>query len=77
MTLNNFLLQYENATSELLTTLRKVRDEIKVDINFKKKQATLDIYFTKALSRVIWIYYQEIINLCSKWVLYEPTKFIK
>ncbi|XVF53525.1 hypothetical protein PTKIN_Ptkin05aG0105900 [Pterospermum kingtungense] len=45
MTLNKFLLQYENTTSELLTMLRKVGDEIQGEINFKKKQTTIQSYF--------------------------------
>ncbi|XP_022891844.1 uncharacterized protein LOC111406694 [Olea europaea var. sylvestris] len=35
--INNFFLQYENITSELLNVLRKVRDKIQRDINFKRK----------------------------------------
>ena len=47
ITLHNFLLQYENTTPELLNALKKVRDETQGDINFKRKQVTLDSYFTK------------------------------
>lgn len=34
---------------ELLSTLQKVKDEIQVKINFKKKQLTLETYFIKDL----------------------------
>jgi ribosome-associated translation inhibitor RaiA len=48
ITLHNFLLQYENTTLDLFNALRKVRDEIQKTINFKRKQVSLQSYFTKA-----------------------------
>jgi ribosome-associated translation inhibitor RaiA len=48
ITLHNFLLQYENTTLDLFNALRKVRDEIQKTINFKRKQVSLESYFTKA-----------------------------
>ena len=36
-TLHNFLLQFEKAIPELLNAVKKVRDEIHLDLNFKKK----------------------------------------
>lgn len=48
MTFNNFQLQYKKTTQKLLTMLRKVRDEIQGNINFKKKQTTIESYFRKA-----------------------------
>lgn len=45
--LHNFFLQSTNATSELLSAVRKVRDEIHLDLNFHRKQSTLESYFTK------------------------------
>ncbi|GJZ56880.1 hypothetical protein Tco_0612374 [Tanacetum coccineum] len=37
ITLNNFLLSYEKTTPEVLTMLRKIRDEIQGEIDFNKK----------------------------------------
>ena len=37
LTLNNFLLSYEKTTPEVLTMLRKIRDEIQGEIDFNKK----------------------------------------
>ncbi|XP_071728825.1 uncharacterized protein [Rutidosis leptorrhynchoides] len=36
ITLNNFLLSYEKTTPEVLTMLRKIRDEIQGEIDFNK-----------------------------------------
>lgn len=36
-TLHNFLLQFEKSTPEFLDVIRKIRDEILLDLNFKKK----------------------------------------
>ena len=47
MTLYNFLLYFENSTPQLLCALRKIRDETKLDLNIKKKQATIKSYFKK------------------------------
>lgn len=44
ITLQNFLLQFENTTPELLSAMRKIRDEIQLDLNFMKKQTTIDFY---------------------------------
>mgnify|MGYP004709167001 CR=1 FL=1 len=38
ITFHNFLLQYQNSNLKLLDTIRKLRDETQVDLNFKKKQ---------------------------------------
>ena len=32
---------------EILDVIRKVKDELQLDLNFKKKQITLESYFTK------------------------------
>jgi ribosome-associated translation inhibitor RaiA len=48
ITLHNFLLRYENTILDLFNALRKVRDKIKKNINFKRKQVSLESYFTKA-----------------------------
>ncbi|GKA81421.1 hypothetical protein Tco_0788113 [Tanacetum coccineum] len=42
ITLNNFLLSYEKTTPEVLTMLRKIRDEIQGEIDFNKKQKTIE-----------------------------------
>ncbi|XP_076944819.1 CENP-B homolog protein 2-like [Bidens hawaiensis] len=47
ITLNNFLLSYEKTTSEVLTMLRKIRDEIQGEIDFNKKQKTIESFFKK------------------------------
>ncbi|GJT67396.1 hypothetical protein Tco_1018876 [Tanacetum coccineum] len=47
ITLNNFLLSYEKTTPEVLTMLRKIRDEIQGEIDFNKKQKTIDSFFKK------------------------------
>ncbi|GJR40253.1 hypothetical protein Tco_1215937 [Tanacetum coccineum] len=45
ITLNNFLLSYEKTTPEVLTMLRKIRDEIQGEIDFNKKQKTIEHIF--------------------------------
>ncbi|MFS7974340.1 hypothetical protein Hanom_Chr09g00867501 [Helianthus anomalus] len=45
--LNNFLLSYEKTTPEVLTMLRKIRDEIQEEIDFNKKQKTIESFFKK------------------------------
>ncbi|KAL4584183.1 hypothetical protein LXL04_008775 [Taraxacum kok-saghyz] len=47
ITLNNFLLSYEKTTPEVLTMLRKIRDEIQGEIDFNKKQKTFESFFKK------------------------------
>ncbi|XP_071695766.1 uncharacterized protein [Rutidosis leptorrhynchoides] len=47
ITLNNFLLSYEKTTPEVLTMLRKIRDEIQGEIDFNKKQKTVESFFKK------------------------------
>ncbi|CAK8534730.1 unnamed protein product [Lathyrus sativus] len=46
-TLHNFMIQYKNTTPELLDAIRKVRDELQVDLNFKGKQTTIESYFNR------------------------------
>ncbi|CAK8530482.1 unnamed protein product [Lathyrus sativus] len=41
-TLHNFMIQYKNTTPELLDAIRKVRDELQIDLNFKEKQTTMN-----------------------------------
>ena len=36
-TLQNFMLQFQNVVLELLDAIRKIRDELQQDLNFKKK----------------------------------------
>ncbi|KAJ0028773.1 hypothetical protein Pint_36321 [Pistacia integerrima] len=43
--LYNFLLQFENSILKLLDTIRKIRDEIQQDLNFKKKTSNGRIMF--------------------------------
>ncbi|XP_074350027.1 CENP-B homolog protein 2-like [Apium graveolens] len=45
--LNNFLMQHESTTPELLDAIRKIRDELHVDLNYMKKQTTIESYFIK------------------------------
>ncbi|KAJ0810512.1 putative DDE superfamily endonuclease domain-containing protein [Helianthus annuus] len=47
ITLNNFLLSYEKTTPEVLTMLRKIRDEIQGETDFNKKQKTIESFFKK------------------------------
>ncbi|CAI8595817.1 unnamed protein product [Vicia faba] len=46
-TLHNFMIQYKNTTPELLDAIRKVRDELQIDLNFKEKQITIELYFNR------------------------------
>ncbi|KAL0444317.1 UNVERIFIED_CONTAM: hypothetical protein Slati_2154400 [Sesamum latifolium] len=46
-TLHNFLLQLENLTPEHLAAIKKFRDEIQLNLSFKKNQVTIDSYFSK------------------------------
>ncbi|CAJ2662948.1 unnamed protein product [Trifolium pratense] len=46
-TLHNFMIQYKNTTPQLLDAIRKVRDELQTDLNFKGKQTTIESYFNK------------------------------
>ncbi|GJT29126.1 hypothetical protein Tco_0909401 [Tanacetum coccineum] len=50
ITLNNFLLSYEKTTPEVLTMLRKIRDEIQGEIDFNKKQKTIESFFKKLMA---------------------------
>ncbi|CAN1189355.1 hypothetical protein LINPERPRIM_LOCUS5336 [Linum perenne] len=45
-TLQNYLLQLEKTTPEILSALRKVHDELLLDLNFKKKQTIIHSYFS-------------------------------
>ncbi|CAN1148878.1 hypothetical protein LINPERPRIM_LOCUS38363 [Linum perenne] len=44
--LQNYLLQLKKTTPEILSALRKVHDELLLDLNFKKKQTTIFSYFS-------------------------------
>ena len=46
-TLHNFLLQYENTAPQLLSALRRFKDELNIDLKFTKKQVTIDSFFTR------------------------------
>ncbi|KAK4719452.1 hypothetical protein R3W88_017790 [Solanum pinnatisectum] len=46
-TFHNFMMQFEKTTPKLLDAIRKVRNELQLDLNFKKKQNTIESYFTK------------------------------
>ncbi|KAL5155498.1 ARS-binding protein 1 [Glycine soja] len=46
-TLHNFMIQYKNTTPELLDAIRKVRDGLQIDLNFKGKQTTIESYFNR------------------------------
>ncbi|KAJ9550069.1 hypothetical protein OSB04_022612 [Centaurea solstitialis] len=47
ITLNNFLLSYEKTTPEVLTMLKKIRADIQGEIDFNKKQKTIESFFKK------------------------------
>ncbi|KAL5146375.1 CENP-B 2 [Glycine soja] len=46
-TLHNFMIQYKNTTPELLNAIRKVRDELRINLNFKGKQTIIESYFNR------------------------------
>ncbi|CAK8540331.1 unnamed protein product [Lathyrus sativus] len=46
-TLHNFMIQYKNTTLKLLDAIRKVRDGLQIDLNFKGKQITIESYFNR------------------------------
>ncbi|MBA0819181.1 hypothetical protein Gohar_021811 [Gossypium harknessii] len=46
-TLKNYLIQYEKNIPDLVYALLKVKDEIVFDSHAKKKQLTIDVYFSK------------------------------
>ena len=46
-TLHNFLLQYENTVSQLLSAMGRFKDELNIDLKFTKKQVTIDSFFTR------------------------------
>ena len=46
-TLHNFMIRYKKTTPELLDAIRKVRDELQIDLNFKGKQTTIESYFNR------------------------------
>lgn len=46
-TLHNFMIQYKNTTPELLDAIKKVRDKLQMDLNFKEKQTTIESYFNR------------------------------
>ena len=41
------MIQYKNTTPELLDAIRKVRDELEIDLHFKGKQITIKSYFNR------------------------------
>ncbi|KAH1225170.1 hypothetical protein GmHk_11G032142 [Glycine max] len=45
--LHNFMIQYKNTTPELLDAIKKVRDELQIDLIFKGKQPTIESYFNR------------------------------
>ncbi|MBA0653497.1 hypothetical protein Goklo_020665 [Gossypium klotzschianum] len=46
-TLKNYLIQYEKNIPDLVYAILKVKDEIVLDSHAKKKQLTIDAYFSK------------------------------
>ncbi|MFQ6623783.1 hypothetical protein Gotur_004213 [Gossypium turneri] len=46
-TLKNYLIQHEKNITDLVYTLLNVKDEIVFDSYAKKKQITIDAYFSK------------------------------
>ena len=50
-TLNNFLLQDEKCTPDMLRALQKVRDEFQANINFSKKKKHCIHVLTRLYSR--------------------------
>ena len=50
MILTSFLLQYEKIILKLLSALLKIKSQIHLDFNFKKKKTTLDSYFKASSS---------------------------
>jgi len=40
-------MHWKNTTPELLDAIRKVRDELQTDLNFKEKQTTIESYFNR------------------------------
>ncbi|CAI8600091.1 unnamed protein product [Vicia faba] len=46
-TLHNFMIQDKNITPELLDAIKKVRDELQIDSNFKEKQTPIESYFNR------------------------------
>ena len=46
LTLHN-LLQYENSCPKHLDTIRKIRNEVWIDLNFRIKQTAIDLCFRK------------------------------
>ena len=41
------MIQYKNTTCELLDAIRKVRDELQINLNFREKQTTIESYFNR------------------------------
>jgi len=41
------MIQKKNTTPELLDAIKKVRDELQTDLNFKEKQTTIESYFNR------------------------------
>nr|KAJ0224132.1 hypothetical protein LSAT_V11C200075370 [Lactuca sativa] len=48
-TLHNFLLQYANTVSQLLSTIGKFKDKLNIDLKLTKLQMTIDSFFTRQL----------------------------
>lgn len=46
-TIHNFLLQYENTVPQLLSAIGRLKDEFNIDMNLRKKQVTIDSFFTR------------------------------
>ena len=50
ITLQNFMLQFQNATPKLLDPIRKIKDELQQNLNFKRKQTTIEYDFLRVIN---------------------------
>ncbi|AES87014.1 hypothetical protein MTR_4g019100 [Medicago truncatula] len=79
-TLHNFMIQYKNTTPQLLDAIRKVRDELQTDLNFKGKQTTIESYFNKLIEQLqLGLFYPGggVVDSLPCTILSSATKHLK
>ena len=54
-------IQYKNTTLELSDAIRKVRDELQTDLNFKGKQTTIESYISIECNIFFFSFYELLI----------------
>lgn len=77
MFLDHIIFSCKKTTSALFNALRKVRDDVQININFKRKQVALESYLWRCLNRVMYIYIYIKWELCVfNLLFYKISKLL-